>query len=72
MVVIRQQLTTHQIVTIVLPEDKHGRILKIRKATTPEPEHRQIYATLRIPPDVMPPIKAWHLKERSDEKNLKL
>src|SRR5437870_7487419 len=69
---IRQQLSTHQIVTILLPDDKHGRLLKIRKATTPEPEHRQIYATLRIPPDVMQPIKTWHLKECSDEKNLKL
>jgi len=69
---IRQQLSTHQIVTIVLPEDKHGRILKIRKATAPEPEHRQIYATLRIPPDVIQPIKTWHVTECSDEKNLKL
>jgi transposase len=69
---IRQHLSTHQVVTIVLPEDEHGRILRIRKATIPEPEHRQIYSTLRIPPDVMKPIKAWSLKESSDEKNLKL
>jgi transposase len=69
---IRQQLSTHQVVTIVLPEDEHGRILRIRKATIPEPEHRQIYSTLRIPPDVMKPIKAWSLKESSDEKKLKL
>jgi len=69
---IRQQLRTHQVITIVLPELEHGRILKIRKATTPEPEHRQIYATLRIPADVLKPIKTWHQKESSDEKNLKL
>ena len=69
---IRQQLSTHQVITIVLPEDERGRILKIRKATTPEPEHRQIYTTLRIPPDVMKPVKAWYLKECSDEKNLKV
>jgi transposase len=69
---IRQQLSTHQVITIVLPENEHGRILKIRKATTPEPEHRQIYATLRIPADVLKPIKTWHQKESSDEKNLKL
>src|SRR5947199_1340646 len=64
---IRQQLSTHQVITIVLPEDEHGRILKIRKATTPEPEHRQIYTTLRIPPDVMKPIKTekrWSLTSR--------
>jgi len=69
---IRQQLSTHQVITIVLPEDEHGRILKIRKATIPEPEHRQIYATLRIPVDVLQPIKTWHQAECSDEKNLKL
>jgi transposase len=69
---IRQQLRTHQVITIVLPEDEHGRILTIRKATTPEPEHRQIYATLRIPADVLKPITAWRQNECSDEKNLKL
>src|SRR6266853_6756329 len=69
---IRQQLSTHQLITIVIPENEHGRVLKIRKATTPEPEHRQIYTTLRIPPDVMKPIKAWHLKECSDEKKHKI
>src|SRR5437867_9273926 len=66
---IRQQLSTHQVITIVLPKDEHGRILKIRKATTPEPEHRQVYATLRIPADVLQPVKTWHHQEEcSDEK----
>jgi transposase len=69
---IRQQLSTHQVVTIVLPTDEHGRILKIRKATTPEPEHRRIYATLHIPADVLKPSQAWRQNECSDEKNLKL
>jgi transposase len=69
---IRQQLRTHQVVTIVIPEDQHGRILRIRKATIPEPEHRQIYATLRISSDVMKPVKTWSPKECSDEKKLKL
>jgi len=69
---IRQQLSTHQVITIVLPENEHGRILKIRKATTPEPEHRQIYATLRIPAEVLQPIKTWNQAECSDEKKLKL
>jgi transposase len=68
---IRQQLSTHQVITIVLPEDEHGRVLKIRKPTVPEPEHREIYATLRIPADVMT-IKTWHRTQRSDEKKLKL
>ena len=68
---IRDQLRTHQVITIVLPEDHHGRVLTIRKATTPEPEHRQIYATLGIPAQVMQPVKAWQVSAGSDEKNPK-
>ena len=55
---IRQELSTHQVVTVVLPT-ADGKILKIRKATTPEPNHREIYATLKIPTEVMKPIKTW-------------
>jgi hypothetical protein len=66
---LRDQLRTHQVITIVLPEDHHGRVLTIRKATIPEPEHRQIYATLGIPSEVMQPVKAWQVSTRSDEKN---
>jgi transposase len=69
---LRDQLRTHQVITVVLPDDKNGRIWKIRKATIPEPEHRQIYTTLRIPAEVMRPVKTWDPKEPSDEKNLKL
>ena len=69
---IRQQLSTHQVATIVLPT-ACGRVLKIRKATTPEPEHRKIYATLRLPAEVMKPVKTWHPEETaSDEKKVKL
>ena len=56
---LRQQLSTHQVVTVVLPT-QDGRVLKIRKATTPEPIHREIYATLKIPTEVMKPVKTWH------------
>ena len=34
-----------------------GRVLKIQKATTPEPGHRDIYAMLRMPVEVMKPVK---------------
>jgi transposase len=68
---IRDQLRTHQVITIVLPEDDHGRVLTIRKATTPESEHRQIYATLGIPAQVMQPVKTWQAGAGSDEKNPK-
>ena len=56
---LRQQLSTHQVVTVVLPTTD-GRVLKIRKATVPEAIHREIYATLRIPAEVMTPVKTWH------------
>ena len=56
---LRQQLSTHQVVTVVLPTGD-GRALKIRKGTTPEPVHRDIYATLKIPTEVMKPVKTWH------------
>lgn len=56
---LRQQLSTHQVATIVLPTSS-GRILKIRKATVPEAQHREIYATLGITAEVMKPIKSWY------------
>ena len=59
---LRQELSTHQVVTVVLPTS-NGRVLRIRKATVPEPAHREIYSTLGIPMEVMPPEKTWH---RSD------
>src|SRR6266404_3699671 len=68
---IRDQLRTHQVITIVLPEDHHGCVLTIRKATTPEPEHRQIYATLGIPAQVMQPLKTWQVSAGSDQQNPK-
>lgn len=55
---IREQLSTHQVATVVLPTESGG-ILKIRKATTPEEHHREIYQTLRIPMQVMKPVREW-------------
>jgi transposase len=62
---IRQQLSTHQVVTIVLPTD-NGMVLRIRKGCTPEPDQNKIYEILRIPSQVMKPIKTWHQVEHSD------
>jgi transposase len=56
---LRQELSTHQVVTVVLPTTD-GRVLRIRKATVPEPSHREIYATLGIPMEIMSPEKTWH------------
>ena len=65
---LRQRLSTHHVATMVLPTTS-GRVLKIRKATTPEPVHRDIYATLRIPVEVMKPVKTWHTRKDSDDNN---
>jgi len=55
---IRQQLSTHQVITVVLPTTD-GRVLKIRKGTVPEPIHREIYTTLKVPLEVMKPVRTW-------------
>lgn len=55
---LREQLSTHQVVTVVLPSTT-GRILRIRRSSTPEPIHREIYQTLQIPAEVMKPVKTW-------------
>jgi transposase len=56
---LRQELSSQQVVTIVLPTTG-GRVMRIRKATVPEPTHREIYSTLGIPMEVVPPVKTWH------------
>jgi transposase len=55
---LRESLSTHQVATVVLPA-LDGRILKIRKASTPEAVHREIYRVLQIPQEVMKPVKTW-------------
>jgi len=55
---LREELTTHQVVTVVLPAS-NGDVLKVRRSSTPEPRHKEIYETLRIPMEVMKPVKTW-------------
>jgi transposase len=55
---LREHLSTHQVATVVLPT-VDGRILKIRKASTPDDVNRDIYRVLRIPDEVMKPVKTW-------------
>ena len=62
---IRQQLSTHQVATIVLPTS-NGMVLRIRKGANPEPEQKKIYEILKIPSQVIKPIKTWHDVKHSD------
>jgi len=55
---VRDTLATHQVATVVMPA-KNGDVLKIRKASTPEPEHRKLYRLLGIDSEVMKPVKTW-------------
>jgi transposase len=55
---LRQTLSTHQVMTVVLPAS-NGDVLRIRKGSTPEPQHQAIYETLRMPSDVIKPVKRW-------------
>jgi len=54
---LREQLATHQVVTVVLPTSD-GQQICLRKATTPEPEHRRIYQVLRIPDNLLDPARS--------------
>jgi len=55
---LREELSTHQVVTVVLPTET-GVVIRIRKGSTPEEGSRQIYETLQIPAEVMKPVMSW-------------
>lgn len=55
---VRDKLKTHQVFTVVLPTTQ-GSILKIRRPTTPEPYHREIYGILGIPEEPVKPKRTW-------------
>jgi hypothetical protein len=52
-----KQLKTHQVNTIVLPTDS-GMELRIRKATTIEAVHQEIYEKLGIAAEIMRPRRS--------------
>jgi transposase len=58
---VRDALSTHQVVTVVLPTDQ-GETLRIRKGATPDPEVAELYRLLKISPNLMKPIKTWSAK----------
>jgi hypothetical protein len=60
---VREALKTHQICTVVLPTDT-GFVLRIRKASTPEPQHKQLYELLGVPTEIIRPKKMWSDPDR--------
>jgi transposase len=55
---LREQLSTHQVVTVALPTSD-GKVLRIRKAARPEPQHQEIYQILRVPELILEPVKTY-------------
>ena len=55
---LREQLSTHHVLTVILPAT-NGQTLRIRKTSTPDAIHREIYDTLRIPWEIIKPVKTW-------------
>jgi len=55
---VRETLRTHQVCTVVLPADG-GSVLRIRRASTPEPQHVELYELLGVPTNILAPRKTW-------------
>ena len=62
---VREALSTHQVVTVVLPTSD-GDTIKIRRGTEPEPEHIEIYRNLGLPFELMKPKKLVDVQACSD------
>jgi transposase len=54
---VREQLATHQVVTVNLPTSD-GNVLSIRRATAPEPIHKELYDLLGISADIIKPVRS--------------
>jgi hypothetical protein len=55
---VREALASHSVATVVVPTEG-GRVLRIRRGTTPEPEQLELYRLMDVPAEVMQPIKTW-------------
>jgi len=55
---IKKELSTHQIVTVSMQAD-NGRTLLIRQATNPNPPQTLIYDALKIPAQIIKPVRIW-------------
>ena len=68
---VKDTLKTHQVATVILSTTS-GEVLKIRKGVNAEPKHLEIYKSLKIPSEVMKPIKTWHNPDIVTERTRKL
>jgi transposase len=63
---VREALKTHQVVTVVLPTDD-GMELHLRRGSTPEQAHRELYGKLGVPEEIIRPRKRWVSAETCGE-----
>lgn len=56
---LREQLSTHQVLTVRLPSPQRKASLTIRRDSKPEQIHRKIYKVLRMPERIIKPIQKW-------------
>lgn len=56
---LREQLSTHQVLTVRLPSPQRKASLTIRRDSKPEQVHRKIYQVLRMPERIIKPIQKW-------------
>ena len=56
---VKDILKIHQLATIILSTTSKE-ILKIGKEVNAEPEHLEIYKSLKISSEVMKPVKTWN------------
>ena len=68
---VKDTLKTHQVATVILATTS-GEILKIGKGVNQEPEHLEIYKSLKISSEVMKLIKTWHSSNVVTERTRKL
>jgi transposase len=55
---IKKELSTHQIVTASMKAN-NGRILLIRQATNSNPAQKVIYQALKVPSEIIKPVRIW-------------
>lgn len=65
---VRDTLVSHQILTVVLPA-QDGSVRRIRKASTPEPAQRRIYAALGLPSEIITPAARGRTPARPSQHN---
>jgi transposase len=66
---VRETLKTHNICTVLMPTTS-GAVLRIRKSSTPEPQHRELYRLLGVSSEIVAPKKTWSepARQNSDDK----